>query len=165
MMPEIFNCILDQISPHANFQSNSQNCQLPVALQLAIFLFHAGHNGNAVSPEDVAQWAGVMMVAILDQHDLFVNIPSEDSEDMEMAHKLAKSKLCLIITPHNLLIVDYGLGHPGSVHDACMFQGTRIASQPATLIPHNHWIWDDTVYLTEMWCVVPFKKPRGGGLS
>jgi hypothetical protein len=67
--------------------------------------------------------------------------------------------------PHNLLIVDYGLGHPGSVHDAYAFQGTRIASQPATLIPHDHWIWADTAYPTETWCVVPFKKPRGGGLS
>lgn len=105
MMPEIFDCILDQISPHAIFQSNSQNRQLPVALQLAIFLFRAGHYGNAASPEDVAQWAGVsvgsvvnctnrVMAAILDQHDLFVNIPSEDSEDMEMARELAEAKTC-----------------------------------------------------------------------
>ncbi|KAF9218407.1 hypothetical protein BS17DRAFT_798596 [Gyrodon lividus] len=85
-MPEIFDCILDQISPHAIFQSNSQNHQLPVALQLAIFLFCAGHYGNAASPD--------VMVAILDQHDLFVNIPSEDSKDMEKACRLTKSKTC-----------------------------------------------------------------------
>ena len=32
--------------------------------------------------------------------------------------------------PHNLLVVDYGLGHPGSVHDAHAFLGTRIAQDP-----------------------------------
>ncbi|KIO05089.1 hypothetical protein M404DRAFT_102676, partial [Pisolithus tinctorius Marx 270] len=84
--PPIFDCILDQISGHAIFQSNSENCQLAVAVQLAIFLFRAGHYGNAASPEDVAQWAGVsigsvvnctnrVMVAILDEHDRFINIP------------------------------------------------------------------------------------------
>ncbi|KAF9229421.1 hypothetical protein BS17DRAFT_667367, partial [Gyrodon lividus] len=150
----------------------------------------AGHygNGNAASPDDVAQWVGVSI-----------------RSDMEKARRLTKSKTCpawqngvfavdesaiplfakpniygetfydqksryslncqLIIMPHNLLIVDYGLGHPGSIHNAYAFQGTHITSQPATLIPCNHWIWADTAYPTETWCVVPFKKLRGGGLS
>ncbi|KIN97378.1 hypothetical protein M404DRAFT_51833, partial [Pisolithus tinctorius Marx 270] len=54
----------------------------------------AGHYGNAVSPEDVVQWASVsigsvvncmncVMVAILDEHDRFINIPSEDLQEME----------------------------------------------------------------------------------
>ncbi|KIN97873.1 hypothetical protein M404DRAFT_159296, partial [Pisolithus tinctorius Marx 270] len=81
---------------------SSENCQLPVAIQLATFLFHVGHYGNAASPEDVAQWAGVsvgsvinftnrVMVAILDEHDTFVNIPPHDSEDMERARTFTES--------------------------------------------------------------------------
>ncbi|KIN96837.1 hypothetical protein M404DRAFT_162126 [Pisolithus tinctorius Marx 270] len=67
--------------------------------------------------------------------------------------------------PHNLLVVDYGLGHPGSVHDAWVFQGTCIASRPGDLIPEDHWTWADSTYPMEEWCAVPFKKPKGGGLS
>ena len=67
--------------------------------------------------------------------------------------------------PHNLLIVDYRLGHPGSVHDAWAFRGTRIASRPAQLIPDSHWMWADSAYPSETWCVVPFKKPKGRRLS
>ena len=89
--PEIFDRILDQISCHPIFHNNSENRQVPVAIQLAVFLFRAGHYGNAASLEDVAQWAGFsvelvvnfsnrVMVAILDEPDTFVNMPPHDSE-------------------------------------------------------------------------------------
>ncbi|KIK79474.1 hypothetical protein PAXRUDRAFT_161215 [Paxillus rubicundulus Ve08.2h10] len=68
----------------------------------------------------------------------------------------------LVIMPHNLRIVNYALGQPGSVHDVYAFQGTQIAQDHATLIPCGHWTWADTAYPTEKWCVMPFKKPRGG---
>jgi len=94
--PEVFDCILDQISGHPIFLSRGNQPQLPVAIQLAIFLNHAGHYGNAISPEDVAQWARVsmgsvvncthrVMVAVLDQHDLFLAVPDVNSEEVEMA--------------------------------------------------------------------------------
>ena len=67
--------------------------------------------------------------------------------------------------PHNLLVVDYGLGHPGSVHDAHAFLGTRIAQDPEGMIPPGHWIWADSAYPTQTWCVVPFKATRSAGLS
>ena len=70
----------------------------------------------------------------------------------------------LVIMPHDLRIVDYGLGHPGSVHDAHAFQGTRMARNPKALIPHDHWIWADSAYPTQCWCVVPFKA-TGEGLT
>ncbi|KIJ04816.1 hypothetical protein PAXINDRAFT_33255, partial [Paxillus involutus ATCC 200175] len=84
---------------------NSENHQLPVALQFTIFLNCVGHYGNAVLLEDVAQWTGVsvgsvvnctnyVMVAILDQHDLFVSIPPEDSEDMEKVRMFTESHTC-----------------------------------------------------------------------
>ncbi|KIN97379.1 hypothetical protein M404DRAFT_47740, partial [Pisolithus tinctorius Marx 270] len=53
----------------------------------------------------------------------------------------------LIILPHNLLVMDYGLGHPGSVHDAWAFQGTRCESKCGkALIACNHWTWADSAY-------------------
>ena len=58
---------------------------------------------------------------------------------------------------HNLFIVDYGLGHPRSVHDTYAFQGTWIAQEAEALIPENHWVWADSAYPTQTWCVVPFK--------
>jgi len=64
--------------------------------------------------------------------------------------------------PHDLCIVDYGLGHPGSVHDAYTFQGTQMAKNPDQAIPEDHWIWADSVYPTQTWCIVPFKATGGG---
>jgi len=103
--PAVFNCILDHISDHPIFQSRSNNLQLPVAVQLAIFLNRAGHYGNAISPEDIGQWAGVsvgsvincthrVMVAILDQHDEFIGIPCTASEDAEEARKFVEERTC-----------------------------------------------------------------------
>jgi hypothetical protein len=103
--PEIFDDILDQISDHGIFTNQSNNPQLPVAIQLAIFLNRAGHYGNAISPEDVGQWAGVsvgsvinctnrVMIALLDQHDTFISFPTADSEDAELARKYSESKTC-----------------------------------------------------------------------
>ncbi|KIK83840.1 hypothetical protein PAXRUDRAFT_153002 [Paxillus rubicundulus Ve08.2h10] len=89
----IFNDILDQISDHPIFQNYSNNNKLLIAIQLGIFLNCAGHYGNASSPEDIAQWAGVsvgmvincihcVMVAILDQHNQYIYMPSSHSRDM-----------------------------------------------------------------------------------
>ncbi|KIM55293.1 hypothetical protein SCLCIDRAFT_81192, partial [Scleroderma citrinum Foug A] len=80
--PLIFDNILDQISNHTIFQNQSNNKQLPIIIQLAIFLFHVGHYGNACMPEDIMQWAGLsvgmvmncthhVMAMILDQHNEF----------------------------------------------------------------------------------------------
>ncbi|KIK99460.1 hypothetical protein PAXRUDRAFT_45762, partial [Paxillus rubicundulus Ve08.2h10] len=53
-------------------------------------------------------------------------------------------------------------GQPGSVYNAYALQGTWVVQDHATLIPHGHWTWADTRYPTEKWCIMPFKKPRGG---
>jgi len=230
--PLIFDDILDQISDHTIFQNRSNNKQLPVAIQLAVFLFRAGHYGNACTPEDVAQWAGIsvgtvvncthrVMAAILDQHDEFIYTPDVRSEDMHRAREFTESRTCCtwrngvftadgtavnlyarpgmfgdcfydrkghfslncqvcikkgcyelthlgfkaIIMPHNLMIVDYALGQPGSVHDAYAFQGTQMSQDPVNAIPPHHWIWADSAYPCKTWCAVPFKKPRGGSLT
>ena len=67
--------------------------------------------------------------------------------------------------PHNLLVVDYGLGHPESVHNAYAFQGTEMAQDLEAQIPEGHWIWVDSTYPTKPWCVVPFKATRTTALS
>lgn len=67
--------------------------------------------------------------------------------------------------PHNLLIADYSLGHPGSTHDAYAFKSTRVYQEHDTLLPDDHWIWADSAYPLEKWCIPPFKKPRNGRLT
>ncbi|KIK12270.1 hypothetical protein PISMIDRAFT_18857 [Pisolithus microcarpus 441] len=99
--PDTFNFILDSISGHPIFQNNSPNRQLPVALQLAIFLNHTGHYGNAISPEDVRQWAGVsvrsvincthrIMITLLNQHDNFIFFPNVDDIEMDEAREFVE---------------------------------------------------------------------------
>ena len=66
---------------------------------------------------------------------------------------------------HDLFIVNYGLGHPGSVHDVYTFQGTHIAQEPDDLIPEGHWIWADSAYPSKTWCAVPFKATQTTPLS
>jgi len=104
--PEIFDDILNLISDHPIFHSNSNNSQLPIAIQLAIFLNHAGHYGNSISLLDVSQWAGVsvgsvinctnhVMVALLDQHDAFMGFPPHNSKDFKHAWRYgAKASTC-----------------------------------------------------------------------
>jgi len=103
--PLIFDDILDEISNHPIFQNQSNNRQLPIAIQFAVFLFRAGHYGNACTPDDVAQWAGIsigtvincthqVMAVILDQHNKFIYIPHVHSEDMCEVRKFAKSQSC-----------------------------------------------------------------------
>jgi hypothetical protein len=67
--------------------------------------------------------------------------------------------------PHNLLIVDYSIGHVGSAHDAYAFHSTRVFEDHEALLGDDHWIWADSAYPLEPWCIVPFKKPRNGALS
>ncbi|KAG2053163.1 hypothetical protein BDR06DRAFT_886390 [Suillus hirtellus] len=80
-----------------------------------------------------------------------------------------KSKYSLgcqvLIMPHNLLIVDYSLGHPGSIHDAYTFRSTCIYQEHDTLLPAGHWVRADSAYPLDTWCIAPFKKPCNGQLT
>ncbi|KAG2063780.1 hypothetical protein BDR04DRAFT_1163303 [Suillus decipiens] len=105
---KIFDDILNYISDYPIFQNQSNNPQLPVSIQLAIFLNWAGHYGNAITLEDVAQWAGVsvgsmvnctnhVMIVVLDAHDQFVCFPADNSEDADwltnlLSHAPAQSR-------------------------------------------------------------------------
>ena len=56
---DVFVKIVSLIQDHHIFHNNSNNLQLPVQIQLAIFLNAAGHYGNAATSQDMAEWAGV----------------------------------------------------------------------------------------------------------
>ncbi|KIK79880.1 hypothetical protein PAXRUDRAFT_160090, partial [Paxillus rubicundulus Ve08.2h10] len=68
----------------------------------------------------------------------------------------------MVILPHNLLIADCGIGFPRTVHDAYAFEYTRTSREHVGLLGDWHWIWADSAYPSEPWCVVPFKKPEVG---
>ncbi|KIK22254.1 hypothetical protein PISMIDRAFT_102717 [Pisolithus microcarpus 441] len=103
--PDMFDFILDHTSSHLIFQNNSPNCQLPVALQLAIFLNCAGHYGNVISPEDMRQWAGVsigsvinctnrVMIALLDLHDDFIFFLGADDSELARVREFIEVQMC-----------------------------------------------------------------------
>jgi len=90
--PDIFIELVNKIIHHPIFYNNSNNPQLPVPVQLAIFLNAAGHYGNAATAEDMAEWAGVsvgtvyncyqrVMIAILQHHDDAIHFDPLDAED------------------------------------------------------------------------------------
>jgi hypothetical protein len=101
----IFDCIVNNIHEHEIFGLGSNNLQLPISIQLGIFLNHAGHYGNMISPKDVSQWAGVsmgsvincthcIMVSLLSHHNEYIQVPPADSEDLELAHNFVEERSC-----------------------------------------------------------------------
>ena len=78
---------------------------------------------------------------------------------------LLMTLLQIITQPHNLLIVDYSLGHTGSVHDAWAFRSTRTYKNHETIFAPGEWMWADSAYPPETWSVAPFKKPVNGQLT
>jgi hypothetical protein len=57
------------------------------------------------------------------------------------------------------------VGHTGSVHDSWSFRSTRIFKEHERVLAPDEWIWADSAYPAEKWCVSPFKKPIGGELT
>jgi hypothetical protein len=71
----------------------------------------------------------------------------------------------VIILPHNLHIVNYVIGIPGSLHDSNVFGCARIAWTPEDFFGGGQWLWADSAYAVRTWCVTPFKWPLGGNLT
>jgi hypothetical protein len=101
--PDTFDRLVARINDNAIFSNNSNCPQLPVPLQLAIFLFRAGHYGNAASPEDAAQWSGLsvsgvekctdrVIVSLLSLHDEAIHFPGAD--DKENAKAYVEAQTC-----------------------------------------------------------------------
>ena len=64
----------------------------------------------------------------------------------------------VVILLHNLKIVDYVIGLPGSMHDASTFGHTCVACHPDQFFAANEWLWADSAYFSQTWCVTPFKN-------
>ncbi|KIJ48820.1 hypothetical protein M422DRAFT_247179 [Sphaerobolus stellatus SS14] len=65
----------------------------------------------------------------------------------------------MISTP-DLRIIDYGVGLPGSQHDATAWKETRIPKECATLLGAGEWVWADSAYPLQSWCQAPYKRPE-----
>lgn len=85
--PVTFWNIVGMIKDHLVFHNNSNNQQMAVDHQLAIFLRRVGHYGNGVSVVDLADWAGVstgtvenctrrVALSILSLHDIAMAKPT-----------------------------------------------------------------------------------------
>jgi len=101
--PNIFDGIINTIHDHNIFHNNSNVPQAPIKIQLAIFLFRAGHYGNAASPEAIGHWAGVslgtvvnctncVMLALISIHDKCVYLPT--AEEKESAKAWVAEQVC-----------------------------------------------------------------------
>lgn len=56
--PATFDKVVQKIQDDPIFFNDSNNPQIPVEQQLAITLYHFGHDGNAASQAGVGHWAG-----------------------------------------------------------------------------------------------------------
>ncbi|KAF9503286.1 hypothetical protein BS47DRAFT_1402561 [Hydnum rufescens UP504] len=60
----------------------------------------------------------------------------------------------------NLHIIDYVLGPTGSMHDATAFELSDMAKDPTAWFTDHEWVWADSAYALQPWCIVPYKKPH-----
>lgn len=63
------------------------------------------------------------------------------------------------------MIVDYSVGHTGSVHDSWAFRSTRTFKEHDQLFGPGEWMWADSAYPSETWSVSPFKRSVRGELN
>jgi hypothetical protein len=63
------------------------------------------------------------------------------------------------------MIVNYSVGHTGSVHDSWAFRSTRTFKEHERIFREDEWMWADSAYPSEIWSVSPFKKPARGELD
>jgi DDE superfamily endonuclease len=66
-------------------------------------------------------------------------------------------KLQLVSTP-DLHIIDYGVGLPGSQHDATAWAATRVPQEHDVLLEEGEFVWGDSAYPLKKWCQAPYKR-------
>lgn len=90
--PTTFKRLLELLKDHHIFYNNSNSPQLPVEVQLAIYLARAGHYGNGSSVVEIATWAGVLvglvrkatvrvMIALISLHNLAIRLPTDTEKE------------------------------------------------------------------------------------
>ncbi|RXW15588.1 hypothetical protein EST38_g10265 [Candolleomyces aberdarensis] len=65
-----------------------------------------------------------------------------------------------IINMPDLRIIDYGIGYPGSQHDATAWKSCRIPNEHNQLLGSNEFVWADSAYPLKSWCQAPYKEPE-----
>lgn len=101
--PSTFDHILEKICDHSIFHKGSNIPQMPVKHQLAIFLYRAGHYGNAATPQEIGHWAGVspgtvvnctnrVMVALTALHKEAIHLPT--AEEKQSAKQWVSQQVC-----------------------------------------------------------------------
>ena len=137
--PSTFDGIVNKICTHQIFHNNSNTPQAPVEVQLAIFLFHAGHYGNAASPEVIGQLAGVslgmvanctnrVMVSLLVLHDECIHLPT--AEEQESAKAWVTAQVCPEWSDGYLLVdgTKFSLFQQPGLHGDAWFDKNRAYS-------------------------------------
>ncbi|KAG2058725.1 hypothetical protein BDR06DRAFT_875497, partial [Suillus hirtellus] len=85
---------VNPLEGHKIFYNQFNNSQLPVSIQLSIFLNGIKHYGNAATMEDLADLAGVsigtvyncikqVVITILKHHNDIIHFYSLDQEDLK----------------------------------------------------------------------------------
>ena len=64
-----------------------------------------------------------------------------------------------LVTLPNLRIIDYVIGHCGSAHDSTVFQDSRTYRNSGILFNEDEWMWADSAYALDRWCITPYKRP------
>lgn len=75
---------------------------------------------------------------------------------MLRSQPFSDSNLQLLSTP-DLQILDYGVGLPGSQHDATAWAETRLPQEHERLLRDGEWVWSDSAYPLQKWCQAPYK--------
>jgi hypothetical protein len=65
-----------------------------------------------------------------------------------------------LVTLPNLRIIDYVIGHCGSAHDSTVFHDSRTYRNSGILFNENEWMWADSAYALDRWCITPYKRPH-----
>ncbi|KAF8226851.1 hypothetical protein L208DRAFT_1299822 [Tricholoma matsutake] len=73
-------------------------------------------------------------------------------------HKSNYSMNVQIISTPDLQIIDYGVGLPGSQHDATAWVETCIPNEHERLLRCDEWVWGDSAYPLKNWCQASYKK-------
>ena len=63
-----------------------------------------------------------------------------------------------VINMPNLRIIDYGVGLPGSQHDATVWQHTHLPQEHQQLLKEDEFVWADLAYPVQTWCQAPYKE-------
>ena len=103
--PPTFDILVTKIQHDIVFGNNLSYLQMPVEEQLAITLFHFGHDGNAASLQSVANWAAVgkgtvllvtrrVMTAILRQEFMNEAVHFPDVEEKKAAKRWVHQHSC-----------------------------------------------------------------------